>query len=201
MAPHRHPAATGPRTRNGLMMLAGFLLVVVSAAGSWLAVAAVDGGDDPFEPMYIDAVLSTTSEETFVVLLTDGMDHATRTLPVYVDEREAMVIFALLNKSDSPCTTTHDLLFQSIGQLGGSLREVRITEAAHGALHATIALEQSSRIARINASVGDALALALLADIPVHVDRDLLDRSAHEPLSQEDARRHAPQASAPGVAR
>jgi hypothetical protein len=108
-----------------------------------------------------------------VLILKDLDDKIT--LPIWIGAMEAMAISLTLNSVALPRPMTHDLMLAAIGQLGGAVRAVTVTELKDGTFYALIDVEQGGGLTRIDARPSDAVALALRASAPILVDSGVIE--------------------------
>ena len=114
-----------------------------------------------------------------VVLLGES-DTPTRVLPILIGQFEAESIAVALAGLEPPRPGTHDLMAAVIDHLDSRLEEVVITELVDEVFLAELFIEAPSGLHRISARPSDGIALAVRADIPIHVSVDLLDAAAIE---------------------
>ncbi len=65
-----------------------------------------------------------------------------RTFPIVIGLPEAFAIERRLKGIDIPRPQTHDLLSAVIGQLGGELKEIVVTDLVDGTFYARLVIEQ-----------------------------------------------------------
>ena len=102
-----------------------------------------------------------------VLILKDMQDSLT--LPIWIGAMEAMAISLTLNGVTLPRPMTHDLLLSVIGQMGGTVHAVSVTQLSEGTFYAVIRVEQGGKPLEIDARPSDAVALALRAKAPILV--------------------------------
>jgi bifunctional DNase/RNase len=92
-------------------------------------------------------------------------------------QQEGVSIIGALEHCPSPRPIPHDLLATFVEKLGGTIRHVVVTKLheEQKTFYATIALESSGSIYEIDARPSDALALAVIQDIPIFVEEALLE--------------------------
>jgi hypothetical protein len=87
---------------------------------------------------------------------------------------------------------THDLLANTIEELGGRLDRVVINALEGNTFYARLVVSQSDRVVSIDCRPSDAVALAVRAAVPMFVDREII-----ESMSPDAAPKHP---GAPGPA-
>jgi bifunctional DNase/RNase len=105
-----------------------------------------------------------------VLILRD--QQATRYLPLWIGTAEATAISLALEGVESPRPLTHDLLANVIGQLGGQVTSVTVSELVEGTFYATINFLNHDSI---SARPSDAVALAIRNQVPVFVAQEVMD--------------------------
>ncbi len=101
-------------------------------------------------------------------------DAAGRELRVPISSCEAFAVQLALTEHHVPRPLTHDLALRLIESLSARLERVVVDEITDDYVHATLYLQASGGKITIDARPGDAIALALRANVPVMVNEDLL---------------------------
>ncbi|NDY58987.1 bifunctional nuclease family protein [Desulfovibrio sulfodismutans] len=101
-------------------------------------------------------------------------------LPIWIGAMEAMAISLALNEVKLPRPMTHDLLLNTIHDLGGSVASVSITSLSEGTYYAEIEVDVRDERKRIDSRPSDAIALALRADVPIMVAPGVFEQMAAE---------------------
>ena len=107
-----------------------------------------------------------------IIVLKDETE--TRVLPIWIGTMEAMSISMAINKVDFPRPMTHDLLLSVIGQMGGTVNRVEVTDIENGTFFAEIVVDMKSETRRIDSRPSDAIALAVRAECPILVGEEVL---------------------------
>jgi bifunctional DNase/RNase len=76
-----------------------------------------------------------------------------------------------------PRPQTHDLLHNVIGELGGTVKSVVVTDLKDDTFFAKILVEQDGRTVEIDSRPSDAIALAVRAEVPIFAAEDVLERA------------------------
>ena len=110
-----------------------------------------------------------------------------RFLPIWIGHPEAASILMRLQGATPPRPATHDLLMHAIGELGGEVTQVAITELRDNTFFAEIAVEsaQGSDIT-LDARPSDALAVAVRADAPIFAAAHIVEDGGIE-FEHDDA--------------
>ena len=109
-----------------------------------------------------------------------------RVLPIWIGAMEAMAISMALKKVPFPRPMTHDLLFNAIRDLGGTVARVEITDIEEGTFYAEIVVDIEGGTRRIDSRPSDAIALAVRAECPILAGEEVLD-AAGVPLQEGES--------------
>jgi len=132
----------------------------------------------PVEPdveVRIRGLMMDPSTHSPVVVLNDIAGEVV--LPIWVGIFEANAIALEIEKATLPRPMTHDLLRDVIHGLNARVTRVVVGALLENTFHATIWLDQQGETVAIDARPSDAIALALRADCPIFVSRQVLDRA------------------------
>lgn len=115
-------------------------------------------------------------------------------LPIWVGLYEANAIALEIEKSTTPRPMTHDLLRNVISGLNATITRVVVGELRGDTFFATIWMDQAGEVVAIDARPSDAIALALRADCPIFVSREVYEHARRASAngggtSAEDLRR------------
>jgi len=106
------------------------------------------------------------------VLMLAGDGHE---LKIWVGAPEAEAIAVLLEDVELPRPTSHHLTASLLRATGASVREVRVTRLVEHIFYADIVLTDGTSV---DARPSDAIALALVTDVPLLVDEAVLEATA-----------------------
>ncbi|MBG0789627.1 MAG: bifunctional nuclease family protein [Desulfovibrionaceae bacterium] len=115
--------------------------------------------------------LDETGKSPIIVLKDEA---ETRVLPIWIGAMEAMSISMAINKVEFHRPMTHDLLLNVIGQMGGTVNRVEITDIEDGTFFAEIVVDMREETLRIDSRPSDAIALAVRAECPILAGEDVL---------------------------
>ncbi len=115
-------------------------------------------------------------------------------LPIWVGLFEANAIMLEIEKSSTPRPLTHDLLRNVIAGLNARVTRVVVGALRGDTFHATIWMDQGGEPVAIDSRPSDAIALALRADCPIYVSREVFEHARQasngvNPVTPEDMRR------------
>ena len=113
------------------------------------------------------------SEQVIVLKEKDGR----RMLPVVIGISEVNAIKLKLSGIDPPRPLTHDLLLNTIKELGAKLASVYIDKLENNTFHAKLSLQKNGQEAIVDARPSDSIALALRASSPIFVEDAVLDEA------------------------
>ena len=100
-----------------------------------------------------------------------------RTLPIIIGIPEASAIKLKISGIRTPRPMTHDLLKNTIEQLGASLKKVIIDRLQENTFYAKLVLQDGkSKEIVVDARPSDSIAVALRAGCPIFASEDLLNQ-------------------------
>ncbi len=109
-----------------------------------------------------------------------------RTFPIVIGLPEAFAIERRLKGIDIPRPQTHDLLASVIGQLGGELKEIIVTDLVDGTFYAKLVVEQDGHDVEIDSRPSDAIALGVAESVPIYVAECVLAQTEADAASEFD---------------
>ena len=114
--------------------------------------------------------------EQVVVLKERG---GNRFLPIIIGISEVTAIKMKISGIQPPRPLTHDLLRDTIAQLGATLERIVITKLEFNTFYAQLVLKGPDGARReVDARPSDSIAVALRADAPIFVAEDVLNQVA-----------------------
>lgn len=127
----------------------------------------------------IDSIrVSLMSQHRIVVLKDTNTD---RYLPIWIGPCEADAITMELQEIPPQRPLTHDLLKAVIGQMGGKIVHILISDLRNDVYYARIVVDVAGRQMEIDSRPSDAIALGVRAKVPIYVAEMVMDRAAIEP--------------------
>jgi bifunctional DNase/RNase len=127
---------------------------------------------------------SPSAGGAYALLLKES--YGNRRLPIIIGSFEAQSIALELEGIKPPRPLTHDLLKQTIDNLGGTVIEVIIDELKENTFYAKIVLEVSSLTNEIDSRPSDAIALAVRTESPIYVSEEVMKSAAFIPSSEDE---------------
>jgi bifunctional DNase/RNase len=163
------------------MRMARVMVCVVFVACKRHAFGHADAGPPPVVAAapagYVEGhVLTRTAPAggTSVVLVTDAAE--TVALPIFIGGTEATTIDLRLRGDRYARPLTHDILSETIHELGGRAVQVQVDELLSDTYHGTIVLERADgSFATLDARPSDCIALSLGEKVPIFIRKKLLD--------------------------
>ena len=134
------------------------------------------------------------SERCLVLSPKDQEDR--RVCPIIIGANEAAAIVAPTSEANPSRPMTHDLLLNSITELGGTVQYVYIRGLNKSTFFADISIRVGDEVIVLDARPSDSIALAIRARVPIYmaeevieqVDSDIQGRRASEEQSRKSAR-------------
>jgi bifunctional DNase/RNase len=109
-----------------------------------------------------------------------------RLLPIWIGHNEATAILLKLQQVEAPRPMTHDLLLNTITDLGFIVERIEITRLEDSTFYGALVLRGEERTIAIDARPSDAIALAVRANVPVYVAEQVLDDAGLLPDEEYD---------------
>ncbi len=98
-----------------------------------------------------------------------------RILPIVIGIMEVTAIKMKINGLTPPRPMTHDLLCNTIKQLGAKIDKIVITNLQQNTFFAKLILQIDSTFKEVDARPSDSIAIALRAKAPIFVDEAILN--------------------------
>ena len=107
-----------------------------------------------------------------------------RTFPILIGICEATSIDRHVRGVESPRPLTHDLLVQTIEQLGADLQDVVISELREHTYYAKLRVRLEGELIEIDSRPSDAIAVAVTCQpqLPIYVAEDVLNDVMREQM-------------------
>src|SRR3990172_2086407 len=116
----------------------------------------------------IDSIRVSLMSQHRVVILKDV--DSDRYLPIWIGPCEADAITVTLQEMEVSRPLTHDLLKNVIGEMGGEVEHILISDLRNDVFYARIVMNLSGRRLEIDSRPSDALALAVRLHVPVYIE-------------------------------
>ncbi len=105
-------------------------------------------------------------------------DPADRELRLPVASCEGLAIHIAIQQQMVPRPLTHDLAIRLLEKLSADIGRVVIDDITDHRFHATIHLHTSQGDLALEANPGDAVALALRAEVPIYATEEVISQAA-----------------------
>ena len=126
--------------------------------------------------------------KTPIVILKDTENKLN--LPIWIGLLEATAMATEIEGIKMARPMTHDLLKTILGEVGGSVESVEITELKENTYYASVNISLAGRQVIIDSRPSDAIALALRTKSPIYVAKAVLEASSV--LQQSDEGKEPP---------
>jgi bifunctional DNase/RNase len=97
-----------------------------------------------------------------------------RSFPIVIGIFEATSIDRRVKGITNPRPLTHDLVANTIDQMGGELQDVYINDLREHTYFAKLRVRQEGELVEVDCRPSDAIALAVTAKVPIYVAVDVL---------------------------
>ncbi len=121
-------------------------------------------------------VIITEGSNTQVIVLREKSGN--RFFPIYIGPNEAMAIDRKLKDIPVPRPLTHDLLFNIIEQMGGTLTRILVNDLRDETYFALLEIRRGEETIQIDSRPSDAIALAVRTPVPIFVEEAVLNRAS-----------------------
>ena len=101
-----------------------------------------------------------------------------RYLPIWIGQPEARSILMKLQNQEFSRPLTHDLAFNLVTELGGSLERVTVTELRDSTFFATLHVQIDGRSVEVDSRPSDAIAIAVRAGAPIFAADEVIEEAA-----------------------
>jgi hypothetical protein len=98
-------------------------------------------------------------------------------LPIFVGQFEIEAIRFKLMEVEVQRPMTHDLLGSVIGDLGGTIHSIVLSELKNDTFFAKIVIETNDTLIEIDARPSDALALAVRSEAPIYAEDEVVEKA------------------------
>jgi hypothetical protein len=134
--------------------------------------------------MSVDSIRMHSPTQHYVVFLKE--QESGRFLPIWIDATQATSIAWKIQGMTQPRPMTHDLMVNSLHELGVDITRVVVTELRDDIYIARLFLKQAGRDVDLDCRSSDAIALAVRAECPIFVDAGVLERNGVPPEKEQE---------------
>lgn len=103
--------------------------------------------------------------------------HGERHLPIWIGAYEADAIAMELQGVAAARPLPYDLMKTVIGDLGGSIDRILVTDLSQDVFYARIVIQKDGRAVEVDSRPSDAIALAVRSRVPIMVDESVMERA------------------------
>ena len=100
-----------------------------------------------------------------------------RHLPIWIGAYEAEAIAMELQGVSAARPLPYDLMKTVIGDMGGAVDRIVVTDLSQDVFYARIVIQQNGRAVEIDSRPSDAIALAVRSRVPILVDEAVMERA------------------------
>lgn len=100
-----------------------------------------------------------------------------RHLPIWIGPFEAEAIAMELQSMVSARPLPYDLMKTIVGEMGGVIQQVLVTDLAQDVFYARIIIDQDGKRIEIDSRPSDAIALAVRVKVPILVDESVMEKA------------------------
>lgn len=125
--------------------------------------------------MEIDSIRVSLENYQRVVIL--KQKEGDRYLLIWIGTHEAEAIAVRLQDVQVPRPLTHDLLFNAIKDMGGTIEKIVVSGLQNDTYFAKISVRTGEKVVEIDSRPSDALALAVRASVSIFVEDDVMEKA------------------------
>ena len=114
--------------------------------------------------------------QVIVLRETDG----DRSFPIVIGLFEATSIDRRVKGIHAPRPLTHDLITNTVEQLGAEVQDIVISDLKDHTYYAKLRIRQDGELVEIDCRPSDAIAVAVTAKVPIYVNEDVLGEAIED---------------------
>lgn len=127
----------------------------------------------------IDSIRVSLMSQQRLILLKEL--HAERYLPIFIGPFEAEAISLELQEVPSQRPMTHDLLKSTIGELGGEVAHILVSDLRDDIFYARLVINIGGKQVDVDSRPSDAIALAVRVNAPIFIAESVMERAGVQP--------------------
>ena len=120
----------------------------------------------------VDSIRVSLMSHLRIVVLKDVNDE--RYLPIFIGPYEAEAIALRLRNVETPRPLTHDLICNTIEDLGAEVTHIVVTELRDDTFYAQIGVRVNRGTTAIDSRPSDAIAVAVRVGVPIFVAEEVM---------------------------
>ena len=129
--------------------------------------------------MELSRILITETQDYQVIYLREV--EGERTFPIVIGLFEAAAIERRLKNIPVKRPQTHELLANTIQQLGGHLEQILINDLHDHTFFARLIIRRDGELIEVDSRPSDAIALGIANDVPIFVAEHVLEEAGNKP--------------------
>ena len=131
----------------------------------------------------LDVESTPTPSEAFALIVREK--EGEKEMTIVIGLQEARTLILLINKIQTRRPSTHELFKDFIQHANYQLNKVAINHYEEGVFHANLLLKNDSTEFELDARTSDAIAIALLMNVPIMIKTDIFEKLAVLPQKEE----------------
>ena len=128
--------------------------------------------------MELRRIIVSEMDDSQVIVLREA--DGERNFPIVIGLFEAMSIKRRVLNVENPRPLTHDLIVNTIEQLGGDIQDVVINDLIEGTYFAQLRVKKDGHMIELDCRPSDAIAIAVAAKVAIWVSEDVFGESTVE---------------------
>ena len=131
----------------------------------------------------LDVESTPTPSEAFALIVREK--EGEKEMTIVIGLQEARTLILLINKIQTRRPSTHELFKDFIQHANYQLDKVAINHYEEGVFYANLFLKNDSTEFELDARTSDAIAIALLMEVPIMIKADIFEKLAVLPQKEE----------------
>lgn len=123
----------------------------------------------------IDSIRISLVSQHRIVMLKDV--DSEKQLAIWIGPCEAEAITIELQNTEVARPLTHDLLKNSIEELGGTISHILINDLRNQVFYATLFVDVGGEVKEIDCRPSDSIALAVRASVPIFIEEHVMEEA------------------------
>ena len=136
--------------------------------------------------MELRRIIISEVEDQQVIVLKEA--DGERSFPIVIGIFEATSIQRRVREIENPRPLTHDLIVNTVEQLGGDIQDVVINDLVDGTYFAQLRIRKDGELIELDCRPSDAIAVAVTAKVAIWVNEDVFGEATEEdePFNQAE---------------
>lgn len=128
--------------------------------------------------MELRRIIISEVEDQQVIVLKEA--DGERSFPIVIGIFEATSIQRRVREIENPRPLTHDLIVNTVEQLGGDIQDVVINDLVDGTYYAQLRIRKDGELIELDCRPSDAIAVAVTAKVAIWVNEDVFGEATEE---------------------